>query len=65
MMTKTTDMITITAAKANVTPTISAIRPFSVAWSFSLTNSVTFFSSAVGLGSVGLNSFFSGLTPEN
>jgi len=29
-----------------------------------LTNSVAFFSSAVGVGSVGLNSFFSGLTPE-
>jgi len=67
---KATDMVAITAAKANVTPMISAIRPFSTALccaSFSLVVAVeltSFFSSIVGTEFVDLRNLSSGLKPK-
>lgn len=71
MTMKATDMITITAAKAKVTPMISAIRPFSIAFcraSTSLAVAVELASfsslSIMGTGVVDLNSLSSGLVPN-
>ena len=70
MTMKATDMITIIAAKAKVTPMISAIRPFSIAFcraSTSLAVAVELAScsfSVVGTGVVDLSSLSSGLEPN-
>lgn len=70
MTINTTDMITIIAAKAKVTPMISAIRPFSMALTFSLANSAcvvvsaVFFPCDVDVGVVVLNRISPGLRPK-
>ena len=69
MTINTTDMITMIAAKAKVTPMISAILPFSMALTFSLANSAcvvasaVFFPCDVGVGVVVLNRISPGLRP--
>ena len=70
MKMKATDMVTITAAKAKVTPTISATRPFSAALCRSSSSLVVavelacFFSSVGGTEVVDLRSLSSGLGPN-
>ena len=67
---KKTDMMTITAAKAKVTPMISAARPFSIAFCCASTSLavevelVSFSSSILGTEVVDLRSLSSGLEPS-
>ena len=70
MRMKATDMVTITEAKAKVTPMISATRPFSAAFCRASSGLVvavelaTWFSSVVGTEVVDLRSLSSGLAPN-
>ena len=70
MKMKATDIVTITAAKARVTPMISATRPFSTAFSRASSclvvavESASFSSSVVGTEVVDLSNLYSGLEPN-
>ena len=69
MRMKATDMVTITAAKPKVTPTISVTLPVSIAFSRASSSSVVavesarVFSLVVGTEVVDLRSLSSGLEP--